>query len=230
MALKDEWVYRPTWQPQRIKWDHPELQQFLEDHYQDRSDEELAKIISRMTGINISKNKLNDKRLNMGLKREPSYDNFGDSRPEKAIDTDSVEIAKFIQARYKKMDDYEIAKSINERFDLDVTYRQVRRARLELGYKKSTRNPRGKRDISFSTPEKRDFIYNNHPKFRGDSDKLVVSFIEDFIDEFDPDEPPRSIRRALDKFVQSDISLNRRLDYSVHRVDSWRIRLFLEGS
>lgn len=199
----NELVTGGLWEPERVKWDHHKIEDYIENNWKNESDEELAESLSEMTGKNIVRSKVKDKRLDMGIDRSEyvrkhmDYSNMGG---ESVIDWQSPEVIKYVQTRYQDKTDLEMARGLSERFDVDVSYEMVRKHRLRMGYKREAKQK--KREFDLDVPKYRRFIYENHPKFQGEGQ--IIDFVVDFYDKFDPPITLRSLKRNVERFIEKD--------------------------
>lgn len=201
----NEFVEGGLWEPQRIRWDHPKIEKYIEDNWKEKGDKELAEDLSEITGKNITPGKTQEKRLDMGLKRSSGNPgNLENNRGrEPKIDWQSPEVKKYIQTRYQDQGDLEIARGLSEKYDKDITWKMVKDHRLDMGYKKEPRSKERGETIDLGQPKYRRYIYDNHPQLNGDYD-TISKFLVAFYDKFDMDISIRSLKRKMRKFINSD--------------------------
>lgn len=222
----NEFVTGGVWEPERIKWDHHKIESYIEDNWKEESDEELAENLSEITGKNVTRAKVKEKRLDMGINRSDYVRKHMDRSKcggDRQVDWDDPEVIKYIQVRYKDKTDLEIARGLSERFDADVTWSAVRNRRLKMGYKKEA----GEKDAEFDlgTTEYREFIYNNHPHFQGDGQ--INNFLVDFYDKFDPPITLRSLKRRMKKFINKDGNLKIMKEINISDIDFNKVRRWI---
>lgn len=219
--LDDSVVCEPMWEPRYVDWQHPKIEKFIREKYKEMEDREIAKEIEKQVGVGVSISQVKRKRLNMGLKKSSKPSSPGGGK-QREVDVDNVDMVKFIQTRYKKHNDYELVKLFNERFGTEANWKQMEDARRELGYKRG-RNSGWASNIEYDS-EMRDFIYWNHPEFRGEGTK--VDFVAEFKEEFDLPQKPKALLRSIRKFVRRDQSLNSRKDIVWESLPQHKIKLF----
>jgi len=217
----NELVKGGTWQPERIRWDHPRIENYIEDNWKERGDKELAEDLSEMTGKNVTPSKVKDKRLDMGIDRHEisrknlNHDKFG---PDSVIDWRRPEVIKYIQTRYRDKSDIEIAEGLSEKYDEEVTWSMVKKRRLEMGYTKDDPKPK---TSELDLGEHRRYIFENHPQLAGDEFDTISDFLVHFYKKFDVDVTIRSLKRRMRKFIKNDPYVNLMqeiiIDYKVLR-------------
>lgn len=222
----NEFVTGGLWEPEKIKWDHHKIESYIENNWKEESDEELAESLSEMTGKNVTRAKVKEKRLDMGINRSDYVQKHIDRSNcgvEGQVDWNDPEVIKYIQVRYKDQSDLEIARGLSERFDADVSWEAARRHRLDMGYKKDV----GSKDSEFDIKKTkyRKFIYDNHPDFQGDGQ--INEFLVDFYEKFDPPITLKSLKRRVINFIKEDGYLRsmmkeiKKSDIDFYKINRW---------
>jgi len=222
----NEFLEGGLWEPDRIKWDHKKIEKHIRDNWKDKSDQELADGLSDMIGKNVTEAKVKEKRLDMGIDRSVyvrKHMDHGNVGKDPVIDWKSPDVIKYVQTRYKDMNDAEMAEGLSERYDEDVTWKMVRQHRLQYGYTRD--NPKSKSE-PLDLGDYRKYIYEEHPQLNGDRFDTIQDFLVHFHNKLDLNHNIRSLKHRMRDFVKNDAQLRLmkpvNLDHSdLERISEW---------